>query len=216
MTPPDTFSPSTMLPATISNKITFACFQSLSKINDAVIKVWGQIFKALPTARLVLRNKQMSCLEERNALLARLELVEIKATQVKIGGLISRKDYLATYLDNDIMLDTFPFPGGTTTCEGLWMGVPTITLSGNTLLSRQGASLLHCAGLQEWIAKDEEEYIAKAIYYATHQELLVDVKNKLKQEVADRALFNTSLFSKQFEEAMFGMWEQRNQSSRNN
>ncbi len=57
------------------------------------------------------------------------------------------------------MLDTFPYPGGTTTCEALWMGVPTLTLAGNTLLSRQGASLLACAGLADWVAANEADYV---------------------------------------------------------
>lgn len=209
LTPPD-ISPESIVPtAAVKNEITFACFQNLSKINDEVIEVWGQIFKSLPTARLVIRNKQMTCSEERKALLERLSLVGIQTALVTIEGPIARDKYLASYLDSDIMLDTFPYPGGTTTCEALWMGVPTLTLSGNTLLSRQGASLLYCAGLQEWVAKDKEDYIAKAVYFATHKELLIKVRDKLKLEVAGMTLFNASRFSKQFEDAMFAMWEKK-------
>jgi len=208
-TPPDSNLTPNLLPAEQHNYTTFGCFQNLSKINDAVIKVWGEIFKDLPTAKLILRNKQMSCLEERENLLQRLSLVGISLERVKIGGLLAREDYLAAYSDIDIMLDTFPYPGGTTTCEALWMGVPTLTLSGDTLLGRQGASLLNCADLQDWIAQDEEEYIAKAIQHGANIDLLSALRENLRAKILETALFDASRFSKQFEDAMFGMWEKK-------
>jgi len=207
-TPPDTTLIPSILPAIDNQYITFACFQNLSKINEAVINAWGLIFKALPTAKLVLRNKQMSCLEERTALQKRLSVVGISTEQVKIEGLIAREDYLAAYSSVDIMLDTFPYPGGTTTCEALWMGVPTLTLLGNTLLARQGASLLTCVGLQDWVANDKNAYVAQAIHFATDIRELALLREGLRNKVIGTALFDASKFSKQFENAMLGMWEQ--------
>ncbi len=208
-TPPDTHLIPSALPALHNKFMTFACFQNLSKINEMVMNTWGLIFKALPTARLILRNKQMSCLEERAALQERLSLVGISAEKVKIEGLIAREDYLAAYSEVDIMLDTFPYPGGTTTCEALWMGVPTLTLSGNTLLARQGASLLTCVGLQDWIAHDTNDYVAKAVHFANKTKELALLRAGLRDKVNDTALFDASKFSKQFEEAMLGMWAHR-------
>jgi len=208
-TPPESNLIPSLLPAKQHKYITFGCFQNLSKINDAVIKIWGEIFKALPTAKLMLRNKQMSCLEERESLQQRLSQVGISPKQVKIGGMLAREDYLAEYMDMDIMLDTFPYPGGTTTCEALWMGVPTLTLSGDTLLARQGASLLSCADLQDWIAQSEEEYIAKAIQHSANIELLSVLRENLRAQILETALFDASRFSKQFEDAMLGMWNQK-------
>ncbi len=207
-TPPDSDLMPGLLPVKQNNYITFGCFQNLSKINNAVIKVWGEIFKALPMAKLILRNKQMSCLEEKANLLQRLSLAGVSREQIEIGGLLTRESYLATYADIDIMLDTFPYPGGTTTCEALWMGVPTLTLSGNTLLGRQGASLLNCVGLQDWIAQDEEEYITKAIQHSANIALLSALRENLRTQILETALFDASRFAKQFEDAMFGMWEQ--------
>lgn len=150
----------------------------------------------------------MSCLEEKVNLLQRLSLAGVSREQIEIGGLLTRESYLATYSDIDIMLDTFPYPGGTTTCEALWMGVPTLTLSGNTLLGRQGASLLNCVGLQDWIAQDEEEYITKAIQHSANIALLSALRENLRTQILETALFDASRFAKQFEGAMFGMWEQ--------
>jgi len=208
-TPPDSDLIPSLLPAKQNNCITFGCFQNLSKINDAVIAVWGEVFKTLPTARLVLRNKQMSCLEEVENLRLRLSQVGIVPERVKVGCLLAREDYLASYSEVDIMLDTFPYPGGTTTCEALWMGVPTLTLSGDTLLGRQGASLLNCVGLQDWVAQSEGEYTAKAIQHGANIELLSVLRENLRAQILETALFDALRFSKQFEGAMIGMWNQK-------
>lgn len=208
-TQPDTALIPSSVPAKVNHYITFGCFQNLSKINDRVINSWGHIFKALPTAKLVLRNKQMACLDERKNLLQRLISVGIQAEQITVDEPLEREDYLASYSAIDILLDTFPYPGGTTTCEALWMGVPTLTFFGNTLLARQGASILNCAGLQQWIAKDIDEYVAKAVKCATNIEQLVELRKNLRSQLLETALFNATRFSEQLEEAMSGMWKQR-------
>lgn len=89
-----------------------------------------------------------------------------------------RKQYLSSYNSVDIMLDTFPYPGGTTTCEALWMGVPILTLTGHTLLARQGVSMLSCVGLNDWIAENEDDYIQKAVEFANNKPLLQELKLK--------------------------------------
>ncbi|MDO9141360.1 MAG: tetratricopeptide repeat protein [Methylobacter sp.] len=208
-TPPDCDLTPNGLPAAANKYVTFACFQNLSKINDAVINVWGEIFKALPTAKLIVRNKQMSCLAERDALQQRLTAAGISADRVTIDGLLPREDYLASYADVDIMLDTFPYPGGTTTCEALWMGVPTLTLAGETLLARQGVSMLACVGLPSWIAHDERDYIGKAVGYAADMEMLSELRQNLRAQSLKTALFDASRFAKQFEQAMWAMWQQK-------
>jgi predicted O-linked N-acetylglucosamine transferase (SPINDLY family) len=208
-TQPDTALMPSSVPAKENHYITFGCFQNLSKINNEVIKVWSLIFEALPTAKLVIRNKQMTCLDEQKNLLQRLISVGIQSERITIEQPLAREDYLASYSKIDILLDTFPYPGGTTTCEALWMGVPTLTLFGDTLLARQGASIFNCAGLQEWIAKDEDEYVAKAVQYATNIEQLVEIRTKLRPQLLETALFNAVRFSEQLEEAMSGMWKQR-------
>ena len=106
----------------------------------------------------------------------------------------------------DIILDTFPFPGGTTTCEALWMGVPTVTLAGKTMLSRQGASLLSCAGLADWVAVDEQDYVAKAITHAADLEKLTMLRAGLRRQVLASPLFDGPRFARNFEAAMWEMW----------
>ena len=113
----------------------------------------------------------------------------------------------------DLILDTFPYPGGTTTCEALWMGVPTLTLAGDTLLARQGASLLTAAGLEEWVATSEEEYIAKAVALADDSPRLATLRAGLREQVSTSPLFDAQRFARNFEDALWGMWQAQNNAA---
>ena len=195
------------LPAQKNGYITFGCFQKLGKITDQMLKVWGVILQRIPQSRLKLKNWQMHCAITRNALLQRLLACGISLEQVEINEGSSRADYFASYNDIDIMLDTFPFPGGTTTCEALWMGVPTLTLAGNTLLERQGMSMLSCIGLHDWIAFDEQEYIDKAVTHAQNTQNLAELRSQLRQQMATSPLTNAAKFAQNLEEALHKMWQ---------
>ena len=108
-----------------------------------------------------------------------------------------------------MILDTFPYPGGTTTCEALWMGVPTLTLAGDTLLARQGASMLAAAGLEEWIATSVADYIAKAAALSGDLPRLAALRAGLREQVSVSPLFDAKRFAHHFEDALWGMWQVR-------
>ncbi|TNC93749.1 MAG: hypothetical protein FD121_1664, partial [Gallionellaceae bacterium] len=165
-TPPHTDLPVSPLPGLSSESITLGCYQNLSKVSDDVLAVWGRILVALPHARLRMACKQLGDATVAAQLRQRLRQHGIAEIRVALHGFVDREVYLASHAEVDFLLDTFPYPGGTTTCESLWMGVPTLTLAGETLLSRQGASLLTASGLPDWIARDEDDYVAKAIAFA--------------------------------------------------
>jgi len=212
LTPP-TSSPGLAItppPVLRNNYITFGCFQNLTKINDAVLAVWGKILQVLPEAKLRLQIRQMESTVAREHLQKRLSNAGIAPERVYLGGaIVSREDYLATHAQVDIILDTFPCPGITTTCEALWMGVPTITLAGNTLLSRQGASLLSCVGLTDWVASDKNDYVARALAQAGDIYKLTQLRTDLRQKVLASPLFDAPRFSLRFEEALQNMWQQK-------
>ena len=132
----------------------------------------------------------------------RLQQHGIDPARVALQKSTSRKDYLAAHAEVDLILDTFPYPGATTTCEALWMGVPTITLAGETLLARQGASLLAAPGLTEWIANSVEDYIAKAINLAGDLTGLAVLRAGLREQVRTSPLFDAKRFAKNFEDAL--------------
>lgn len=195
------------LPAYHNGYITFGCVQTLSKISDEVLELWGRVFSALPDARLRLQNKQMNCLTTREQMRGRLARFGIAQERAILSGSVSRAEYLAAYAEVDIMLDTFPYPGGTTTCEALWMGVPTLTLAGDTLLACQGASLLTAAGLSNWVASSAEDYAAKAVTFSLDLSNLSAMRARLRKQVSSSSLFDAKRFAQNLEAALWGMWE---------
>lgn len=207
LTPPAPVSPIEVqcLPAHQKGYVTFGSYQRLSKINDACLNAWSTILSSLPTARLRLQNWQLWHQEAHQAVRERLALANIDAGRVDLYGGASRDDYLASYSEVDIILDTFPFPGGTTTVEALWMGVPTITLTGETMLARQGESFLRCVDLGDWVAASQQEYIDLAIAHAGDLAKLGELRACLRKRVLASPLFDTRRFARQLESAFIEM-----------
>lgn len=197
------------LPALRNGYVTFGCFQNLFKINDEVLALWARVLRALPTAKLKLQNKQMNSQSELLSLRQRLEAHGIGKDRVSISGPTGRAAYFSAYNEIDIMLDTFPYSGGTTTCEALWMGVPTLTLSGDTLLARQGMSLLYCARLIDWVANDSEAYVHLALFHANNLSRLAQLRSGLRASVQGSPLLDAARFTWHFEIALYSMWHDR-------
>ena len=201
------------LPALQNGHLTFGCFQNLSKVGDEVLAAWGNILGALPGARLRWQSKQLGDPAVAQQQRLRLRQHGIDAARVSLHGSASREAYLAAHAEVDLVLDTFPYPGGTTTCEALWMGVPTVTLAGDTLLSRQGASLLTAAGLQDWVATNTKDYIDKAVALAGDTPGLSTLRAGLREQVSTSPLFDAQRFAKNFEQALWGMWQAQNNAA---
>lgn len=213
-TPPDAGVPGMALPvaplpALKNGHLTFGCFQRLEKVGDAVLTVWANIFAALPGARLYLLCKQLGDPVMAEQMSRRLQQHGIAPERVTMRGTLPREAYLHAHAEVDVFLDTFPYPGGTTTCEGLWMGVPTLTLAGETLLSRQGASLLAAAGLNDWIATSEPDYVAKAIALTDDLPGLAALRAGLRDQVRVSPLFDAPRFAHNLEAALWEMWQER-------
>lgn len=194
------------LPALNNGFITFGCFQNLSKVTDDVLELWGKILTQLPTARLRFQSKQLHEKIIVEQLHSRLARYGIEVNRVETYGASSYKDYLVAHSQVDFILDTFPYTGGTTTCEALWMGIPTLTLAGETLLARQGASLLSAAGLNSWIATDADDYVAKTISFVSDIQALAKLRQGLRIQVLHSPLFDAQQFARNFENALWKMW----------
>lgn len=201
----------TSLPANKNGFITFGCFQNLDKLSDSIMMLWGEILENCPNSKLMLKNMALKDTEAKQTLISRFETLNIPIERVILEEGSSRELYLAAYGNVDFMLDTFPFPGGTTTCEALWMGVPTLTLTGNTLLERQGMAILNCVGLTDWIANDGTDYIQKAIYFANNTHLLCQIRANLRQTMATSPLVDAAQFALDFEQALLAMWKEKTQ-----
>jgi predicted O-linked N-acetylglucosamine transferase (SPINDLY family) len=193
------------LPAPSRGRVTFGSFQSLGKINDRVLAAWAEVLHGVPGSQLRLQNAQIADPVVQDRLRGRLQSAGIDPQRVNMHGRSSRMAYLQAYGEVDIVLDTFPYPGGTTTCEALWMGVPTLTLDGDRMLSRQGASLLRAAGLAGWIAQDRAEYVRKAAAHACELHALAQLRAGLREQVRATPLFDAARFARHFTEAVLGM-----------
>lgn len=197
------------LPALGNGVITLGCFQFLAKLTDRTLQVWNTILTRLPNARIRFQHGQLNSSSKREELSRSLQGAGIAPERVTMHGGLEYSKYLEAYAEVDFVLDTFPFPGGATTCEALWMGVPTLTLSGSTMIQNQGASLLVAAGLPEWIAGNEKDYIRKAVAFAGDLESLANLRLRLRQQVLASPLFDAKRFARNFEDALWEMWQRR-------
>jgi predicted O-linked N-acetylglucosamine transferase (SPINDLY family) len=208
-TPPATETAVAPLPALGSGHVTFGSFQNLTKVNDAVLALWARVLGAAPRTRLRLQNRQLADPAVRRRLLGQLASLGIAADRLSMHGPVSRDDYLEAHREVDLILDTFPFPGGTTTCEALWMGVPTLTLAGDRMIGLQGASLLAAAGLADWIARSPDDYVDRALALAADAAALAALRAQLRGRVLASPLFDARRFARNFEDAVWGMWRDR-------
>jgi predicted O-linked N-acetylglucosamine transferase (SPINDLY family) len=206
-TPPDTAVAAGPLPALANGFVTFGCFNNLSKMNDAVVALWAQVLNAVPGSRLFLKYKQLGEASTRQNTCDRFAVHGITPERLIFEAYVHRANYLASYQRVDIGLDPFPFPGGTTTVEALWMGVPVLTLAGERFLSRQGVGLLMNAGLPEWVAEDPNDYVARAVSHAGDLQSLARLRAGLRQQVLASPIFDAPRFAGHFEAALRGMWQ---------
>lgn len=193
-------------PARTNGYVTFGCFQNISKLNDNVLQIWGKILALNPRARLYIQSIQLESLAAKIELIDRLRHYSIAAERVTLQGPLERDSYLAAYAKVDVILDTFPYPGGTTTCEALWMGVPTVTLAGHTMLEKQGASLLTAAGRAEWVANSEDDYVDKAIALSSDIPSIEKLRRGLRKQTLESPLFDAPRFARNLENALWDMW----------
>jgi hypothetical protein len=202
----------TPLPALNNNFVTFGCFQSAAKLNDSVIKLWVRVLKKVTNAKLRIQNGSLGDESVISKLRDRFNQAGIDPKRLILLPAVDRSNYFLAHDDVDLILDTFPFNGGTTTCEALWMGVPTLTLAGDSLIARQGASLLLAAGLDNWIANSEDEFVDKAVFLSSNLKSLSNLRHSLRTQVVSSPLFNGPLFAKNLENAFLEMWQEKTNS----
>lgn len=205
-TPPALDVPVSPLPALSAGHVTFGCFNNLTKVNDAVVSLWARILRAAPGSRLFLKAKQLGDAAVRQNVLDRFAAHGIEGERLILEGASPRAEYLAAYGRVDLALDPFPYTGGATSAESLWMGVPVLTLAGDRFVSRQGVGLMMNAGLADWVAADADDYAARALSHAGDIQRLAALRDGLRQQVTASPVFDAARFAKHFEAGLRGMW----------
>ena len=212
-TPPNVNINVAELPALNNGYITFGCFNNLTKMNDEVVELWSKVLNSIPNSRLLLKAKQFSDKSAQENVIQRFNIQGVKSERITLEEPEKREKYFAAYNQIDIALDPFPFTGGTTSVECLWMGVPVLTLAGDSLVSRQGVGILMNIGLPDWIADNKKEYIAKSILFASDLEKLATLRSGLRRQIITSPLFDAQSFAQDFEKSLWEMWDQYLQKS---
>ena len=194
------------LPALANGYITFGCFNILPKLNAAVLALWAAVLHAVKDSKLFLKTKQFADSQAVEMTIARFAAFDVEPHRLIIEGPSSRSDYFVSYNRVDIALDPFPFPGGTTSVEGLWMGVPVITKKGDRLIAHNGETIAHNSGQSEWVAQDDDDYIRKAKHFSADLNALAKIRAELRAQVLASPLCDSKRFAGNFENAMTQMW----------
>ena len=205
-TPPDKPVEPSAAPALTDGRITFGSFNKLAKMNDAVVALWAKLLHAVPDSRLFLKAKGLTDPGLRKSILERYAAHGIGPDRLLLEGASPRRDYLAAYNRVDIALDPFPYPGGTTTADALWMGVPVLTLRGDRFIGHQGETILTNVGLPDWIAADQDDYLGKALAFAADLTALAELRGRLRAQFHASPLCDAPRFARNLEEALRKMW----------
>jgi predicted O-linked N-acetylglucosamine transferase (SPINDLY family) len=206
-TPPAVSIDVSPLPALASGHVTFGCFNNLAKVNDDVVRLWTRVVLEVPNARLLLKAVQLADEEMRERTRRRFEVAGMPRNRLVLEAPSARAQFLTAYHRVDIALDPFPFPGGTTTAEAYWMGVPTLTRKGDRFLARAGESFARAAGMADWIADDDKAYVAKAVAFATDLTRLAGIRAGLRSQVLASPLFDAQRYARAVDAALWGMWD---------
>ena len=196
--------PPSPLPALQAGHLTFGCLNNFGKITAPCLEAWSRLLQAIPEARLLLhaqegghRDRVWDYLEERGVGRDRLTFV----------GRSTIEEYLRLYERIDVGLDPFPYGGGTTTCDALWMGVPVVSLAGQTAVGRGGLSILSNVGLPELVGHDVSEYASIASRLAQDRPRLCELRSTLRSRMQRSPLMDAPRFARGVEAAYRTIWQ---------
>jgi len=201
---PDESSPAeNKLPAIERRYVTFGSLNNFAKMSSPALEVWAKILLAVSGSRLILSSREGS---HRAAALEKFSRAGVDPARVEFVGTQPILEYLRQYNQIDIALDPFPYCGGTTTCDALWMGVPVVSLRGRTAIGRAGASILSNVGLLDWIAESAEQYVGIAAGMAGDLAKLNELRLNLRKRMMPSPLLDGRKFAAGMEAAFRTMW----------
>ncbi|MGJ4748601.1 hypothetical protein ACQV5M_19725, partial [Leptospira sp. SA-E8] len=192
-------------PALENGFVTFGCCNNLGKLTDDVLTLWGRILAEVPNSHLLIEGRNFDKPEFVDEYRARCDRLGIDTTRLTLLVVDSRNQYL-TYHKIDIALDPFPLVGGTTSSDLVWMGVPLITMNGDSLGARMGVGILAHLGKHEWIARSPDDYVNIAVRLAQNVEELNRIRLGLRDEVEASVLMREDVYMTEFGNALRVMW----------
>lgn len=187
--------------------VTFGCFASIIKLSAPVLDAWAEILKGVPGSRLLLKTQALGSTAARESLLSQFQARGIAADRIDLAGhTTSSREHLASYGRIDIALDTFPAASPATACQALDMGVPVVTLAGETHAGRAAASLLRAAGLERFIADSLGRYTQIATDLARDAAGLASLRRSLRDQLRGSAACDARAYTARLEAAYRDLW----------
>jgi predicted O-linked N-acetylglucosamine transferase (SPINDLY family) len=191
------------LPVTTLGRITFGCLNNFGKITPDTLRAWGSLLAQVPGSELVIHAPEGQHRQRASGMIA---VQGADPARVRFVGQLPLESYFAQYHAIDIGLDPFPYTGGTTTCDALWMGVPVVSLAGSTAVSRGGFTILSNIGLTELVARDIEQYVRIAVDLARDLDRLAEIRSTLRARMSASPLMDARQFALDIETAYRTMW----------
>ena len=202
----------TDLPSIEKGYITFGSFNNTLKYNHLVYKLWSKILLSVPSSRLILKWRTFNDPIFAQSVLDQFQACGVDPSRIDLRGPSSHIDMLAQYKEIDIGLDPFPFSGGVTSCETLYMGVPLITWPQERVVSRQTYAFLSSIGHPELATQDEKGYVQKAVELASSPESLVQYRQSLREKILDSPIMQATQFTKSLELTLIELLHQTQHS----
>ncbi len=206
--PPAEAPPVSPLPALSRGTVTFASFNNPAKLTTDVIALWAAVLDRVAGSRLVLKYRWLDTPEVGGRIAGMFAEHGVEPSRLEFLGRSSYAEMLRAYDRIDLALDPFPFNGGATTCDALWMGVPVITWPGETFASRHSLTHLSNVGLTETIARDREEYLDIAARLAADLPRLATIRAQLRPQMAASPLCNGRRFAENLMPLLRNVWRQ--------
>jgi protein O-GlcNAc transferase len=194
------------LPAMSVGHVTFGSFNNTAKINPTVIAVWAQILRRVPNSRLVLKYHWLDDAGLRRRLTDLFAAESITPDRLELLGNTTHFEQLQQYNCIDLALDTFPYSGGLTTCEAVWMGVPVVTCPGETFASRHSLSHLSNIGMTETIVGNYADYVETAVHLASDLPRLADLRSSLRARMSGSPLCDADRFTANLAGSLRNLW----------
>jgi protein O-GlcNAc transferase len=193
-------------PALLRGHVTFGSKHKIEKLNPSVLALWARVLHAVPGSRMILYRRRLG--EVMDQVACGFADHGIGADRIDLRNRMpDGRHHLAVYEEIDVSLDAFPWTGPTTACDALWMGAPVVTWSGARHAARMVASVLASAGLDDWIGRSPDEYVAIAARLAADVPRLAEIRRGLRPRVAASALCDGPSFTRDLESAYRAMWQ---------
>lgn len=206
--PPAYAPPVGPLPALAAGHVTFGCLNNTAKINPAVVEVWAEIMRRVPSSRLVLKYHWLDDEGLRKRLSDLFAAQHIAPERLELLGSTPHGDQLRQYNRIDLALDPFPYSGGLTTLEACWMGAPVLTCPGDTFAGRHSFSYLSNIGITETVAANLTEYVDRAVNLAGDLKKLAELRRGLRPRMAGAPVCDLDRFATHFTDAVRKVWTQ--------